>query len=313
MTIRFAMLAAVLLCIACQQQSQRGNMVVVTAPEQVTAPAETRSTAIAPAEPGAGADDRAEAEPAPDEPEIAASATAESAEARSEPNGNDEREAAAETVAGDPADTEPAEVEATSPERVEVETVQPDADDDLRPVETAPAEVEPVQPRPEAPEVDNGAVRTVAIRNDPDAPLNESALDSVRLAFENADCTLVESLEADLLVLCSAPERQWTVGRAPEQMVYLVETRMPAGDATLRLPPDWAPRAPASRWQALIEFELVEWQTRGESTWTMPVVTINLGRQGIDHPEFDRADLEQLQSLAEQWATQKPWLGRSRR
>jgi hypothetical protein len=192
------------------------------------------------------------------------------------------------------------------------ETQPADATDENPSAESRTTPEPQRQARPRRDAEGAGLNKTVAIRNDPDAPIDDAALESVRTTFQSAGGTLVDSLEADLLVLCSGPPRQWSVGRAPEEMVYLVETRMPAGDVTLRLPPDWTPRVPDSRWQALVEFELVEWQTRGESTWAMPVVTINLARHGIDHPDFDRADLEQLQALAEDWARQRPWLSRRR-
>jgi hypothetical protein len=273
MTIRLVLITAVLLGVACEQQQS-------TSGDMSTAP---------------------ETQPAATSPEM-------ESDAASPEQPEPEADTAGMALVADEADMAPDDDAPENESAMEAPETQPEAVAAESQPEAAP---EPPS-RPSPMDVADG-VKAAAIRNDPDHPVSEMVLESVRTTMQAAGCTIVDTLECDVLVLCSSPRRKWAVGRAPEEMVYLVETRMMPGDTALRTPPDWEARVPDLRWPALVNVELVEWQTRGDETWTMPVVTINLGRDGFSHPDFGREDLEQLQSAMEDWVAQRPWLGKRRR
>lgn len=143
--------------------------------------------------------------------------------------------------------------------------------------------------------------RTVTVRNDPDNPLPDWIIRSVEEAMVQAGCRIVDDLDCDLVIACEhrLEGTMSTSGAVPGEHVRATYLIPP--DVLFRHPPDGASRRLDVRWPAMIRI-ILRSREDSENPPSLREIRIDIGKEGIDGPEFDRADLNALWEVLDSWA-----------
>jgi hypothetical protein len=143
--------------------------------------------------------------------------------------------------------------------------------------------------------------RTVAVWNEPDNPAPDRIIQSVKEAMVQAGCRIVDDLRCDLLITCEHRIEDTMSGSGFGPGEHVRATYLVPPDVVSRHPPDWTLRRLDIRWPAMIR---IIFRTREdpENPPSLREIRITLGKEGIDGPGFNRADLRDLWAVLDSWA-----------
>lgn len=144
------------------------------------------------------------------------------------------------------------------------------------------------------------AWRRVAVVAAPGLPVDAGLLDSLTEALRDAGAQITGPQSSEVLVICRMhPVPRWVepIIDAGGQARWSSEHLRPR-DTVRRVPPDWTPRLPRSRWLAIVRVDLIP----GASGARPKEVSILIDATELDGSTLSRSDLRWLRRTLDAWA-----------
>jgi hypothetical protein len=144
--------------------------------------------------------------------------------------------------------------------------------------------------------------RVISVYNHPDEPAPDDLAASVGSALVDAGCGMVPGLDCEMLVVCRSRPRNPAVSRTWGPTEVVRTGYLSPRDHPVRVPPDWELTILDSRWLAVIDVEFETWKDFGDEYVALAEISIHIGTQGLDGPEFTRREYRALWRVLDDWA-----------